>query len=79
MVKLIRTDPNTGKVIVTTIDDDKMRQWDKEWERLHPREFNYFYCSYCKKESIIRPSQDYRSTTQYCVNCYKWRTVTLKP
>lgn len=48
MVTVIRTDPVTGKVTVATVDDKKLHEWDTEWERLHPRPFNYFNCSHCK-------------------------------
>ena len=79
MVTVIRTDPVTGKVTVATVNEKDMNKWEQEWERLHPRPFNHFYCSYCDKVSIIRPSQDFNSTTQFCVNCYKWRIVSLIP
>ena len=79
MVTVIRTDPVTGKVTVATVDDKKLHEWDTEWERLHPRPFNYFNCSYCKKKSCIRPSENCHSTTQYCMYCYKWRIVKLIP
>jgi hypothetical protein len=53
MVTVIRADPVTGKVTVVSVDEKDLREWDKEWERLHPRPFNHFYCSYCDKKSIM--------------------------